>query len=104
MAGGDLSSYETGGLFSATTPKTTRCRADAVKVAEEFTVTAETASPLVDFYKEKGKISPFGAQKVLLCPGQGYPFNTSLLLSLFTITRGACHHISFPFKKKIIST
>lgn len=54
MAGGDLSSYETGGLFSATTPKTTRCRADAVKVAEEFTMTAETASPLVDLRKEKG--------------------------------------------------
>lgn len=103
MAGGDLSSYETGGLFSATTPKTTRFRADAVKVAEEFTMTAETASPLVDFQKEKGKISPFAAQKVLLCPGQENPFNTFLLLSLFTITCGAYHHVSL-FQKKIIST
>lgn len=49
----DLRSYETGGLLSATTPKTTRRRADAVKVAEEFTVTAETASPQVEVRKDR---------------------------------------------------
>lgn len=55
MAGGDLRSYETGGLLSATTPKTTRCRADTVKAAQEFTVTAETASPQVDVHKDRAR-------------------------------------------------
>lgn len=53
--GGGLRSYETGGLLSTTTPKTTRCRADTVKAAQEFTVTAETASPQVDVHKDSAR-------------------------------------------------